>query len=322
LLPLPESGDKTIVKRDGVMTEESRNDLAEMVRLLRPGQWVKNAFVAAPLLFARQYHDPDQCLRTLIAAGGFCLASSAVYIFNDLCDRVEDRQHPTKKNRPIASGAVSANHAAIAAAVLAALSLAPAFVVSARYLYCVILYLAISFAYSMGIKHLAILDVMTIAGGFVLRIFAGSFVIGVATSHWLVLCTIMVSMFLGFTKRRAELVSMKDNSATTRAVLQEYSVKFLDQVIAMVTGATIICYALYTVDIRTLDQLGTHSMLLTMPCVMYGLFRYIYLAYHRGEGEDPTQAMLTDVPMLVNLVIWIILCYIVVSFGSQFDPFR
>jgi 4-hydroxybenzoate polyprenyltransferase len=318
----PKFGVEMFIKQGDVMTKQSSNNIVDVIKLLRPGQWVKNAFVAAPLLFARQYHDADQCLRTLTAAAGFCLASSAVYIFNDLCDRAEDQQHPTKKNRPIASEAVTVPCAAIMAIVLVGLSLAPAFIVSSRYLYCVILYLAISFAYSMGIKHIAILDVMTIAGGFVLRIFAGSFAVDVPTSHWLVLCTIMVATFLGFAKRRSELVSLKENSVNTRTVLQDYSVKFLDQVIAMVTGATIICYALYTVDARTLAQLGTHSMLLTVPCVMYGMFRYIYLAYHRGEGEDPTQMMLTDIPMLVNLVVWIILCYIVVSFGRQFDPFR
>jgi 4-hydroxybenzoate polyprenyltransferase len=298
------------------------NKVTDLIRLLRPAQWVKNAFVGAPLLFARQYAEPEQWLRTLMAVAGFCAASSAVYIFNDLCDREEDRQHPTKKNRPLASGAVSVNHAAILAFILAILSLTPAVILPVHYLYCVVLYLAISIAYSMGVKHLAILDVMTIAAGFVLRIFAGSIAIGVSASHWVVLCTIMVSTFLGFTKRRAELVGLRDNSANSRIVLREYSVKFLDQVISLVTGATIICYALYTVDSRTLTELGTHSMLLTVPCVMYGMFRYIYLAYHRDEGEDPTQAVLTDVPMLINLFVWILLCYLFVSLGNHFDPFR
>jgi len=177
----------------------------------------------------------------------------------------------------------------------------------------------VNIAYSLAVKHWVILDVMAIAAGFVLRILAGSAAIAVVPSHWLVLCTIMISLFLGFTKRRVELAAVTESGSAPRSriVLKDYSMAFLDQVIAVVTGATIICYALYTVDARTLQVFGTRAMLLTVPSVIYGVFRYLYIIYHLERGQDPTQTLTHDIPTIINLIIWVIISLLVVAYGSQ-----
>lgn len=292
-----------------------------IIAVLRPQQWIKNAFVLAPLVFSRQYSDSAMCLKTLLALIGFCAVSSAVYLINDFCDRREDRNHPTKKHRPIASGEVSAAEAGILCAVLMALSVLVGIPLSWRYLLWVGLYAIINIAYSLGIKHMAILDVMTISAGFVLRILAGSAAIGVQSSPWLVLCTIMISIFLGFTKRRAELVAANEDQGQTRAVLKDYSIGFLDQVISMVTSVTIICYILYTIDDRTFVVFGSRAMLLTVPSVMYGIFRYLYIIYHLKQGEDPTAALVRDIPTIINLILWGLMSVLVVTYGTRLDIF-
>lgn len=305
------------------MTQNRTGKLSAYLQLLRPTHWVKSSFVLAPLLFSREFREFDQCVKALVATISFCLISSAVYIFNDLCDRKEDQQHPEKKDRPLASGKISLNNAWILLLILAGIGIAAGVYLKTQFLIMVLLYLGLNALYSLGLKHVAILDVMIIAAGFVLRILGGSVALeGVEPSHWLVLCTIMISLFLGFSKRRTELVSIEQAGNTTRKVLQYYSVRFLDQAIAMVTAATFICYTLYTVDDHTLEVLGSRAMLITVPSVIYGLFRYIYLIYHKKASADPAALVWRDVPTLLNLVLWVLLCFIAVSFGSRLDPFR
>ncbi|GAF80071.1 unnamed protein product [marine sediment metagenome] len=303
------------------MAPSPENKIAALFAVLRPRQWFKNGFVAAPLLFSHQFTDVDMIIKTLVAVGGFCAISGAIYTVNDLCDRQEDQQHPIKKHRPIARGTVNTTEALVLAIISAIVGLVLSSLLNPKFLLIAGIYVLINVAYSLGIKHLAILDVMTIGAGFVLRIFAGGVAIGISPSHWLVLCTIMISLFLGFTKRRAELVSEKIEGANTRKVLADYSVGFLDQVVSLVTGATIVCYALYTVDIRTVGVFGTRAMLLTVPFVMYGMFRYIYLIYHLKEGEDPTKVITRDIPTVINLILWVIISVLVVSYGSRIDFF-
>jgi len=303
------------------MTDQEDNKILAILAALRPVHWIKNGFVAAPLLFSGMYKERGACFNILAALICFCAVSSAMYVLNDLRDMREDQLHPVKRHRPIARGAVGVNTALILIVILVLVSLAAGWRLGSKFLLIALLYLAVNAAYSFGIKHVAILDVMVVAGGFVLRILAGSAAISVSPSHWLVLCTIMISMFLGFTKRRAELVSVEGAGEHTRKGLQDYSVAFLDQVIPMVTAATIICYALYTVDSRTLQVFGTRAMLLTMPSVMYGLFRYIYLIYHSKKGSDPTELICRDVPTLINLVIWVLIAVWVVTKGREFDLF-
>jgi len=305
------------------MTENRTGQLSAYWQIMRPTHWVKNTFVLAPLLFSREFRDFDQCVKGLIATLSFCLISSVVYIFNDLCDRNEDQQHPDKQHRPLASGKISVGAAGILIFIFAGLGVIAAVGLNLRFLIVVLIYLGINALYSLGLKHVAILDVMIIAAGFVLRILGGSVALDdVEPSHWLILCTIMISLFLGFSKRRTELVSIEQAGDTTRKVLQYYSVRFLDQAIAMVTAATFICYTLYTVDEHTLEVLGSRAMLITVPSVIYGLFRYIYLVYHKKTSADPATLVWGDVPTLLNLVLWVVLCYIAVSFGNRLDPFQ
>ncbi len=289
--------------------------------LMRPHQWLKNTFVLAPLLFSHQFVHLHLCLRAALAFISFCIVSSAIYIINDLCDVHEDQQHHTKKLRPIASGAVSSRVAIVLSIVLIGSSIAMAWYVDFYVTIPVLLYAVTHITYSLVLKRVAILDVMTIAAGFVLRILGGSVAISVAPSHWLVICTMMISLFLGFTKRRAELLSVGTQTRNSRAVLKDYSTTFLDQAIAMVTGATIVCYTLYTVDVRTVELFGTRAMLVTVPSVIYGLLRYIYIIYHLEQGEDPSHTLIHDIPMIINLMIWIVASLFVVTYGKQFSLF-
>ena len=285
-------------------------------------QWVKNGFVAAPLAFSQRFSEPQMCVRTVVAFVSFCAISSAIYAMNDLCDRRQDQQHPVKRHRPIAAGLVSTTEAVLLSGLLVVVSGLLAWRLGGSFGWIVVVYAVVNVAYSIGIKHMVILDVMAIAAGFVLRILAGSVAISVASSHWLVLCTIMISIFLGFTKRRAEIVAVGQSGQEARKVLAAYSVAFLDQAISVVTGATIICYAIYTVDSRTLREFGEGApLLLTVPSVMYGMFRYIYIIYHLKAGEDPTSAICKDIPMLVNLVVWGAICLIAIQYGGRLALF-
>ncbi len=295
--------------------------IKSLLGVMRPAQWVKNSFVLAPLLFSHQFTHPDNCKNTLLAFLSFCLISSVIYVINDICDRNEDRVHPVKKHRPLAAGRLSVHEAVGLSIILLAVGIVLAISVNTRFVAILIIYILLNIGYSLGLKHLVILDVMIVAAGFVLRILGGSLAIEVPASHWLVLCTILISLFLGFTKRRAELVSSQNNNQHARKVLKDYSIAFLDQVISMVTGATIVCYALYTVDARTMDVFGTRAMILTVPLVIYGLFRYIYIIYYLNEGEDPTRSLLRDLPTIINLLLWIAVSLLVVLYGHSFSLF-
>ena len=299
------------------MSERGSSILSSWWKLLRPTQWVKNGFVLAPLLFSHSYVDPHLLGKGLIGLAAFCLVSSAVYALNDICDLREDRAHPDKRSRPLASGELSLRQA-IAASVLTTVV---AFLVGAllgwKFEVVLACYLVLNVLYSMGGKHLPILDVMFIAAGFVSRVLAGAVAIKVLPSHWIILCTFMISMFLGFTKRRAEMTAVESTGEAGRTVLKHYSVAFLDQAIAMMTAVTLMCYALYTVDDRTVDYFGSRAMLITVPSVMYGLFRYIYVIYRLDKGKDPTATLARDWPSMVNLAAWILIVAMVIRYGRQ-----
>ena len=285
---------------------------------MRCHQWVKNGFILAAPVFAKQITVPDKAVATAVAVFVFCLGASAVYLLNDLVDLERDRLHPLKKSRPLASGRMTRREAWVLMVILALGSL----VVSVLALpfsavLVLVAYLVSSALYSLLFKHLVILDVMFIAVGFLLRVLMGSFATSVPPSHWLLLCTLNLSLFLGFTKRRAELVALEDAAQNHREVLEHYSLSFLDQMIAIVTGATLVCYILYTVDARTAEVFGTHYLVATVPFVLYGVFRYLYLSYHRSEGGSPTRAILTDRPFQVNLLLWGITCVIIIYWGPD-----
>ncbi len=292
-----------------------------LLNAMRPLHWTKNCFVLAPLVFSGQFNQPISCFKTAIMFIAFCVASSAIYIINDIFDREEDQQHPTKKFRPIASGVINIGIALLMSVILILLSLALAWYLGFYTFLVIVIFIILNFIYSMALKHVAILDVMLISIGFVLRIIGGGVAISVAPSHWLILCTIMISMFLAFTKRRAELSGITDHDKLSRKVLKDYSISFLDQAISIITGATIICYALYTVDKRTYEVFGSNAMLLTIPCVIYGLLRYIYLIYHLKSGQDPTDTLIRDIPTIINMIIWILLSLSIILFKEKFGLF-
>jgi 4-hydroxybenzoate polyprenyltransferase len=283
-----------------------------IVKALRPRQWVKNTLVFAGLVFGQKLLDTGAVVSSLVAFASMCFAASAVYLLNDLCDVEADRQHPLKRARPLASGAVSLGAARAWMTGLSLASLVLGFALNPAAGWTVVAYLLINIAYSLGAKHLVILDVMILAAGYVLRVLLGVFAVQVPASHWLVLCTLNVALFLGLGKRRAELAASEDDAANHRRVLEHYSLGFLDQMIAIVTSGTLVFYILYTVDQRTVAEFDTYMLVATVPLVMYGLFRYLYLLYHLKQGDNPTTTILFDRAFLVNAFLWGIMCVVIV----------
>jgi 4-hydroxybenzoate polyprenyltransferase len=276
-----------------------------LVRALRPRQWTKNAAVVAPLVFAHKALDPASAGRALAAAGLFCLLSSAVYVFNDLVDRERDREHPVKRLRPIASGAVSAGSATALGVSLLAVGLSGFYLLGAVPFYGAAGYLGLQLAYSLLLKRMVIVDVLAIAVGFVVRVATGALAVRVPISNWAYLCAFLLALFLGFSKRRAELSLLCESAASHRKSLADLSLPLLDQLISVVTAATIVSYALYTMSEDTIRKFGTDALKFTIPFVIYAIFRYLYLIYRRGEGGSPERVLLSDVPLLVDILLFI-----------------
>lgn len=280
--------------------------MSALLRLLRPHQWLKNGFVFVGLLFGHAWHDPARASAALLAFAAFCLLSSSVYVFNDFIDREQDRRHPEKKNRPLASGAVPVPAALALAAACLAGGLALAFLAS-RAPWVFLAYLALNLAYSLGAKHVVILDVFIIAAGFMLRILAGTVGIGIPPTNWLMLCGLMLTLFLGFAKRRAELNALLESSAGHRRVLEHYSAAMLDQFIVVAATGTVVSYALYTVSAETIALHGTPWLIASVPFVLYGLLRYLFLLHRRGGGGDPARELLGDPHLIAAFAGWLIL---------------
>lgn len=278
--------------------------LSSLVRSMRPAQWAKNLFVLAPLAFAGGLGKVPLVERGLLAFAAFCAASSAIYLVNDLRDREQDRNHPLKRHRPIAAGTLPAPVAALAAALLVVLALGAAVLLGRGFGVVVAIYLLLNGAYNAGLKNVVILDALIIALGFVLRVLGGAAAVAVAVSHWLLLCTIFLALFLAFSKRRHEIGLLADDAARQRQVLDHYSPAFLDQMINVVTASAVVCYALYAVAPETEAKYGGHALLYTIPLVLFGVFRYLYLVYQRPGEVNPTEAILRDRPFLANLVLW------------------
>jgi len=276
----------------------------DLVRSLRPAQWTKNLVVFAGLLFGRKLAEPAAVLDALAAFAVFCLLSGAVYLVNDLADRESDRQHPLKARRPIASGALPARAAAAAALALVAVALAAAWPIGDRFFAVAIAYLGLQLLYSGPLKHIMIIDVLTIAIGFVLRAAAGAIAVQVEISHWLLVCTILLALFLGLAKRRQEIVLLAAAASNHRPILGEYSAYLLDQMIGVVTASTLIAYVFYTISPETQAKFGTPWLGLTIPFPLYGIFRYLYLVHQRDGGGSPADLLLTDRPLLICVALW------------------
>jgi 4-hydroxybenzoate polyprenyltransferase len=278
--------------------------LQALLKTMRPRQWTKNAFVFGALVFDRQLFIPLSFLRTLAGFFVFCLASSAVYILNDLADIEKDRQHPEKRHRPLASGQLSSRLAWAAALMLLMISVAAGALLSTAFLGVVLLYVLLMVLYSKWLKHIPVVDVLTIAAGFVLRVHAGVTLIPVERfSPWLYVVTTLLALYLGFGKRRAELAMLAENASAHRRVLDGYTLRLLDQYILIVSGTTIIAYSLYTFSAPNLPS--NHTMMLTIPFVLYGIFRYLYLLEVEHEGGAPEEILLSDRPLQVAILLWI-----------------
>jgi 4-hydroxybenzoate polyprenyltransferase len=275
-----------------------------LLRSLRPAQWAKNLFVLAPLVFAHGLSAPRTLGRGLLAFAAFCAAASALYLINDVRDREEDRNHPRKRHRPIAAGELSVAAAVAAALVLTAGAAAAAVVLGHPFGLVLAVYLVLSLLYTAGLKRVVILDVMVIALGFVLRVVGGAAAVHVEVSRWILLCTIFLALFLAFSKRRHELFLLADRASAQREVLGEYSATFLDQMINVVTASAVVCYALYAVAPETAQKYDTRYLVYTIPLVLFGIFRYLYLVYQSPGRRNPTEAILRDGPFLANLLLW------------------
>lgn len=273
--------------------------IKSIIKLIRPKQWLKNVFVLAGIVFSNQLLSIDAWIMTLGAFVAFCCAASSVYVLNDLLDRKADAQHPTKCKRPIASGAIKPTEAVAILVVLIVLALAIPYVLNSSSLMLIIgIYMVMMTAYSSYLKHIVIIDVMIIAIGFVLRAISGALALEVIISPWLVLCTGLLALFLGLNKRKGEMEKLGDNGET-RGVLQHYSMQSLVEMLNVITPSIVVAYALYTFN----SPVGP-IMMLTLPFVIYGLFRYIYISDKKAQHDAPELALLTDWPLLVDVMLW------------------
>jgi 4-hydroxybenzoate polyprenyltransferase len=271
---------------------------------LRPGQWTKNLFVFAALVFAQRIHDANAVLRALLAFAVFCALSSAIYLINDVFDRETDKRHPIKKNRPIASGSVGVTLAIATAAVLGAAALVVSFLLGLPFFAMAATYVVLLSFYSISLKHIVIVDVLTIAAGFTLRAAAGAAAIDVPISHWLLVCTTLLALFIALSKRRHELTLLTDSATGHRPILGDYTPYLLDQMISVVTASTLISYAFYTISPETTARFGTDLLSLTIPFPLYGIFRYLYLVHRREQGGSPAELVVNDRPLLLCVALW------------------
>lgn len=284
-------------------------DLRAMIKLLRPHQWLKNGFVFVGLLFGHAWSDVVTVQAVVLAALAFCFVSSAIYVINDLADREADRLHPHKKHRPLAAGTVTAGQGMVLGALCALAGFALAWTASPTVLLIVALYAVLNLLYSWRLKHVVILDVFIIAAGFMLRILAGTVGVGIPPSSWLLLTGLMVTLFLGFAKRRSELAVMEHSTAPARKVLQNYSLPMLDLMIGVCATGVVMAYSLYTMSADTIAAHRTGNLIYTVPFVLYGLFRYLHLTFSTDAGEDPARDLLRDPHLLLTVLGWAALTF-------------
>jgi len=289
--------------------------LSKFLRLIRVHQWIKNVFVFVPLLFSLHLFNKDYLITTLFAFLVFCLASSAIYVINDLVDIESDRAHPVKRNRPLPSGAISQTSAIITAALLLVAVFWTMMYFNVEFILLVVAFIVLNVLYSFWLKNLVLLDIFSIAAGFSIRVLAGAFVIQVPISSWLLLTTMFISLFLGVMKRRSELVLVTEKQrqnldlteepgTNSRKVLAQYSLNFADQMATVAATGVIVCYALYTVAPRTVSIFHTERLIYTTPFVVFGIFRFMYLEYMSGKAENTTHTLATDFPMIANVLLY------------------
>jgi 4-hydroxybenzoate polyprenyltransferase len=281
---------------------------------MRPRQWAKNLFVFAGLLFAQKLFTGPAAALAVAAFVLFCALSGAMYLLNDVADREQDRLHPKKRERPVASGRLSVPVAVAAAVVLIVAALGASVAISPRFAGVAAAYALLLTAYSVWLKHLVLVDVLVVAVGFVLRAVGGAVAIDVEISGWLLICTILLALFLALGKRRHEYLALGGEAARHRPILAEYSAALLDQMIAVVTASAVTAYALYTMSPETVAKFHTHLLPATLPFVLYGIFRYLYLLYRKDLGGNPSELFLHDAPLLVNTFLWFLVVLVIIYF--------
>lgn len=283
------------------------NKARQLIRLMRPHQWVKNGFVLVGLIFGHIWDQQLLVTQILYAAAAFCLVASAIYVINDIADRENDRNHPTKSQRPIAAGQVSIPMAITLALALLALGGGLGLQASVSVLAILVFYLALNLGYSFGLKTIVILDVFIVSAGFMLRIFAGTLGVGIQPSKWLLLCSLMLTLFLGLCKRRSEIHSLADGRAAHRSVLAQYDPALLDLLIGISAACVLMSYGLYTMSEETIAVHQTSNLIYTLPFVIYAMFRYIYSLHRFSTGGDPAKEIFRDPHIIVASLAWLIL---------------
>jgi len=275
--------------------------LKGFIRLARPKQLTKNLSVFAALIFAKHVFEPDYFIKVLLGFFCFCLISSCVYILNDIVDANKDMLHPKKKYRPIAAGIISKKEAVALLLMLLPLVITGSFLLDIYFGAVIAIYFANNLLYSFKLKHVVIIDVMSIALGFILRVVGGGLAIRVYISPWILLCTLLLSLFLGFSKRRNELLVLEGDADRHRKILDEYSLSFIDNMLSIVTASTVMAYSLYT-----FSSSDNYNMMLTIPFVLYGIFRYQYIIYKKNEGGSPEETVMSDIPLIINILLWVV----------------
>lgn len=296
----------------------NQKNLMNLIRLLRPHQWIKNIFVFAGLFFAHAWTHFSLVESALLSFIAFCLISSATYIYNDIIDYPHDKLHSVKKHRPLASQQISIATATIILILCFLLSLSLSLIISYKTTIIILSYFCLNIIYTHYIKHIVILDVFAISAGFMLRILAGTIGINIPPSPWLMFCGLMITLFLGFTKRRAEGMTLQETDFLSRKVLKEYNTVFLDKMIGITASCSIIGYGIYTLSPETIHVHHTANLIYTLPFVIYGIFRYLYLLHQKSEtphknGEDTSKDLLTDKPLMITTLLWIFVTLWVIS---------
>ncbi len=287
------------------------NTLLLLPRLMRVYQWPKNLLVLLPLVFAQDMVRVEADIRALLAFAAFCLASSAAYLFNDIRDLAQDREHPEKRRRPVASGEVGVGAAALLGVLLLGGAFALAVQAGMEFLFALSIYFLLTISYSLFLKHVFLVDVICVALGFVIRAIAGALAIDVVFSNWLVVCTFFLALFLSLGKRRGEIALLEEGAGSHRAVLEHYSIGFIDQLLLLVAGGAIITYTIYTCSPEVVERIGTDKMYLTLPFVFYGLARYLWLVREKGAGGDPSGMLFKDMPVMITVLLWVATCAVI-----------
>ena len=286
--------------------------MSAFFRALRPHQWTKNLLVFAALLFSKHLFEPEPFARAFLAFVAFCGLAGAVYLWNDVADIERDRLHPKKKLRPLAAGELSIRTATLGAITLVLAALTLSFWLDFRLGLCAASYLGLNLAYSFGLKHVVILDVLSISLGFVMRALAGGFAIGAPVTEWLLVLTLLLALFLALAKRRHEITSLGGGASSHRAILAEYSPYLIDQMTSVVTASVVTAYTFYMLSPETVEKFGTAKLSWTLPLVLYGIFRYLYLVHQKERGDSPTDMLLTDGPLLATVALWVALVIAIV----------